>query len=438
MGPGDLAHVLRHLTTHSHPALLVGLGASDDAAVYQIGPDQALVQTIDFFQPIVDDPYQFGAIAAANALSDVYAMGGHPLLALNVVAWPEDLDPAVLGAVLQGGADKIAEAGAVVAGGHTVTDREPKYGLAVTGLVHPAHLLTKAGAQPNDVLVLTKALGTGVVTTAARADRARPGDLDAAVASMLQLNRAASEAFVAAGVRAATDITGFGLLGHASEMAAAGGMQFRIEADEVPLLAGAREYARAGLTTGGAGRNAAYLLEADPAAGRITPLVTLPDGLPDDLLALLLDPQTSGGLARRRAAGRLRRALPPPRRGGRAGVPHRRGGRGRGGGGPLARPPALAHRPAGGAPTRRAEPPPTGDPGFLPFESPTCRIGLFACAAGPVCLAANGRIPCCPDSSGQSRGQEPLDKAPDGAIMAVNHMTVMVGWSQREHYAAGV
>src|SRR6476469_6931844 len=160
MGPGDLAHVLRPLQLPRDPALLVGLDISDDAAVYALRPDQALVQTLDFFPPIVDDAYQFGAIAAANALSDIYAMGGHPLLALNIVAWPEDLAREQLAALLQGGMDKVAEAGAIVAGGHTVTDREPKYGLAVTGLVHPARLLTKGGARPNDVLVLTKAIGT--------------------------------------------------------------------------------------------------------------------------------------------------------------------------------------------------------------------------------------------------------------------------------------
>jgi selenide, water dikinase len=296
MGPGDLAHVLRLLQPHTHPALLVGLHTSDDAAVYQLDAETALVQTLDFFPPIVDDAYQFGAIAAANALSDIYAMGARPLLALNIVAWPEDLDREQLAALLQGGMDKVAEAGAVVAGGHTVTDREPKYGLAVTGLVHPQRLLTKGGAQPHDVLVLTKPLGTGVITTAARADRARPEHLAAAVASMTALNRRASEAMVAAGVRAATDITGFGLLGHAYEMADASGMRFLIEADEVPLLDGAWDYAAAGLTTGGGGRNAHYLLEPDAAAGVTAPRVTVARPLPDPLLGLLLDPQTSGGL----------------------------------------------------------------------------------------------------------------------------------------------
>src|SRR4051812_23514824 len=252
MGPLDLAHVLRLLTPHAHPALLVGLETSDDAAVYQLDAETALVQTLDFFPPIVDDPYQFGAIAAANALSDIYAMGGHPILGLNIVAWPEDLDRTILAALLQGGADKVAEAGAIVAGGHTVTDREPKFGLAVTGLVHPQRLLTKGGAAPNDILVLTKPLGTGLITTAARADRARPAHLAAAVAGMLQLNRAASEALVACEVRAATDITGFGILGHAAEMAQASGTQLIIEADEVPVLPGAEEYAEAGISTGGA------------------------------------------------------------------------------------------------------------------------------------------------------------------------------------------
>lgn len=296
MGPGDLAQVLRHLTPHAHPDLLVGLDVSDDAAVYRLDSALALVQTLDFFPPIVDDPYQFGAIAAANALSDIYAMGGHPILALNIVAWPEDLDRAVLGAVLQGGADKVAEAGAIVAGGHTVTDREPKYGLSVTGLVHPDHLLTKGGAQPNDILVLTKPIGTGVITTAARADRAHPDHLADAVASMTRLNRVAAEALLASEVRAATDITGFGLLGHAFEMAEAGSIRLVIEGEEVPLLHGAWDYADAGLTTGGGARNYGYLLEPDAAAGRAEPRVHLRRPLPDALVSLLVDPQTSGGL----------------------------------------------------------------------------------------------------------------------------------------------
>ena len=286
------------------------------------------MQTLDFFPPIVDDPYQFGAIAAANALSDVFAMGGRPVLALNIAAWPADLPGELLTAIFQGGADKVAEAGAVVAGGHTVLDREPKYGLCVTGLVHPDHLLTKGGAQPGDILVLTKPLGTGIITTAAKNDGADPAHLDTAIASMLRLNRAASEALVAAGVRAATDITGFGLLGHAAEMAFAAGVCFAIEAATVPALPGALEYIDRGFTPGGIDRNYHFLLEPDappplpdghdhalpnlpdepgirtdiennlptPNPQPPTPRVTVAPGVPPDLPILLLDPQTSGGL----------------------------------------------------------------------------------------------------------------------------------------------
>jgi selenide,water dikinase len=309
MGPGDLAHVLRPLKTHKHPALLVGLEISDDAAVYALTPDQALVQTLDFFPPIVDDAYQFGAIAAANALSDIYAMGGRPILGLNIAAWPDSLPYDLLTAVFQGGADKVAEAGAVVAGGHTVIDKEPKYGLCVTGLVHPDRLLTKGGARPGDVLVLTKPLGTGVITTAAKNDRVDPAHLNGAVASMLRLNGVASEALVAAGVRAATDITGFGLLGHAAEMAAAAGVCFEIDSALAPALPGALQYIAAGLTPGGIARNYNYLLKPDeprPDDGHDHLLPGLPPdptsrvivspGVDDDLVTLLLDPQTSGGL----------------------------------------------------------------------------------------------------------------------------------------------
>jgi selenide,water dikinase len=309
MGPGDLAHVLRPLKTHTNPALLVGLEISDDAAVYALGPDQALVQTLDFFPPIVDDAYQFGAIAAANALSDIYAMGGRPILGLNIAAWPDSLPYDLLTAVFQGGADKVAEAGAVVAGGHTVIDKEPKYGLCITGLVHPDRLLTKGGAQPGDVLVLTKPLGTGVITTAAKNDRVDPAHLAGAIESMLRLNGAASEALVAAGVRAATDITGFGLLGHAAEMAAAAGLCFEIESGAAPALPGALAYIAAGMIPGGIARNYNFLLEPDrprPDDGHDHPLPGLPPdpssrvlvtpGVDDDLITLLLDPQTSGGL----------------------------------------------------------------------------------------------------------------------------------------------
>src|SRR5437764_7844047 len=223
MGPEALAQVLRQLTKHAAPPeLLVGLHTIDDAAVYRMNDQQAIISTADFFPPVVDDPYVFGAIAAANALSDVYAMGGQALMAINLVAWPDNLDYAILSEILRGGADIAAEAGAVIAGGHTVTDREPKYGLAVTGMVHPARILTKGGAQPGDVLVLSKPLGTGLITTAHKREQVGESDLHAAITSKMQLNRKASQALLEAGasVHAVTDITGFGLLGHAWEMAA--------------------------------------------------------------------------------------------------------------------------------------------------------------------------------------------------------------------------
>ncbi len=201
-----------------YPDLLIGLGKADDAAVYRLSDDQALVATVDFFTPIVDDPYAYGAIAAANSLSDVYAMGGRPIFALNIAAFPADLPEDVMAAILRGGAEKVREAGVPIAGGHTIQDKEPKYGLVVLGLVDPRRVLTKGGAQPGDVLVLTKPLGAGVITTALKRDLATEEQVAVATASMLRLNRAASEAALAAGVRAATDVTGFGLLGHAREM----------------------------------------------------------------------------------------------------------------------------------------------------------------------------------------------------------------------------
>ncbi len=201
-----------------YPDLLIGLGKADDAAVYRLSDDLALVATVDFFTPIVDDPAAYGAIAAANSLSDIYAMGGRPIFALNVAAFPADLSEDTMAAILRGGAEKVREAGAAIAGGHTIQDKEPKYGLVVLGLVDPRRLLTKGGARPGDVLVLTKPLGAGVITTALKRDLATAEQVAAATANMLRLNRAASEAALAAGVVAATDITGFGFLGHASEM----------------------------------------------------------------------------------------------------------------------------------------------------------------------------------------------------------------------------
>ncbi len=288
MGPGALAQVLRSLKLPTSPNLLIGLDVKDDAAVYQIAPDQALVQTVDFFPPIVDDPYTFGQIAAANALSDVYAMGGRPILALAIAGFPEDLPPATIAAILQGGADKVAEAGAVVAGGHTVIDAEPKYGLCVTGLVHPGRITAKAHARPGDALLLTKPLGTGVITTAHKRGVVADEHLQAAVASMVRLNRRAAELAGAGELRSATDITGYGLLGHAEELAANSGVGLRIGLGAVPLLPGALEYARRGVLPGGLGRNRDYLLGAGA--------VRLAEGLEDAHAQLLFDPQTSGGL----------------------------------------------------------------------------------------------------------------------------------------------
>jgi len=302
MGPGDLAQVLRPLMAHSHPNLIVGLAPGDDAAVYLLNESQALVQTLDFFPPIVDDPYTFGAVAAANSMSDVYAMGGEVTLALNIVAFPTDLDKAILTAILQGGGDKVREAGGVIGGGHTVTDPEPKYGLCVTGIADPAHIMSKGGARPGDKLLLTKPLGTGVITTAAKNDRAEPAHLQGAVDSMLRLNGPASRVFRWAGVRACTDITGFGLLGHAYEMAEAGGVSFVMEAASVPALDGAMDYIRAKQIPGGSGRNREYLLAGgDPEAAHPTGLqpavrVHVEKHVPRDFVSLLFDPQTSGGL----------------------------------------------------------------------------------------------------------------------------------------------
>ena len=311
MGPGDLAQVLRPLAQYSHPNLIVGLAPGDDAAVYLIdrdGPNpRALVQTLDFFPPIVDDPYLFGAIAAANSMSDVYATGGEPAFALNIVAFPEDLDKSILTDILQGGIDKVLEAGAVIAGGHTVTDPEPKYGLCVTGFADVGHIMCKGGARPGDRLLITKPVGTGVITTAAKSQRAKEEHLQLAIASMLSLNGPASRVFRWAGVRACTDITGFGLLGHASEMAQAGRVQFRIRASAVPLLEGALDYVKSKQVPGGTGRNRTYLLStydladeeheaAHPTGTQSAVRVRVEGDVRPDLMTLLFDPQTSGGL----------------------------------------------------------------------------------------------------------------------------------------------
>ena len=268
------------------PDLLIGIERADDAAVYRLSDELAIVQTVDFFPPVVDDPYTYGAVSAANAMSDVYAMGGEVLFALQVAAFPEDQPAEILAEIFRGGAEKVAEAGGVIAGGHTIIDAEPKYGLCVTGTAHPDALLRKGGSQPGDVLLLTKALGTGLVLTAARADSCEPDHLQTAIHSMLRLNRHAPHLALGAGVHACTDVTGFALLGHAEEMARAGGVRLVIESAQAPALPGALVYAGKGLVPGGEGRNREGL------AGK----VSLPEGLAPDLEHLLFDPQTSGGL----------------------------------------------------------------------------------------------------------------------------------------------
>jgi len=293
MGPADLHEVVDQLKLHDHPDLLVGLAKSDDAAVYRLNDTQAIIQSVDFFPPIVDDPYLYGMVAAANSMSDVYAMGGRVLLALNVAGFPRDFPRTAMQQIFQGGADKVQEAGAVVAGGHTVVDTEPKYGLCVTGLVHPAHVTIKGGLVPGHRLFLSKPLGTGVIATAGKGGKVVPADLDAAIASMTRLNRGAAEIVTAMGVRGCTDVTGFGLLGHGGEMALASGCGFRIRAEAVPLLPGALGYAESGCFAGGMGRNRTYL-EGLARDGKLP--LRIGGGISRDLLGLLHDSETSGGL----------------------------------------------------------------------------------------------------------------------------------------------
>lgn len=254
--------------------------------MFRLNDEQAIISTTDFFPPVVDHPYWFGAIAAANALSDVYAMGGQVLMALNLVAWPTALDMAILREVLRGGAETIRSAGGVLAGGHTVTDNEPKYGLAVIGVVHPDRIMPKGGARPGDVLVLTKPLGSGVITTALKNRKADPVHVEAAMYIMAALNRAGAEAAQAADAHGVTDITGYGLIGHAYEMARLSGTAFHVHADALPWMDGARRYAEADLFAGGQRRNRAYYRQ----------WVTFADGVDPVTRDLLFDPQTSGGL----------------------------------------------------------------------------------------------------------------------------------------------
>ncbi|MDQ1471581.1 MAG: selenide, water dikinase [Bryobacterales bacterium] len=278
--------VLSGLPRTANPNVLVGYETADDAGVYRLTDELALVQTVDFFTPIVDDPFTFGAIAAANSLSDVYAMGGTPISALSVVAFPANGEMDVLGDILRGGLHKMCEAGCAVLGGHSVNDPEIKFGYAVTGTVHPARIKANSGALPGDAVVFTKALGTGVIGTALKRGVAPAGSVDAATASMLTLNRAACEAMLRFEVHGCTDVTGFGMIGHAREMALASDVTIEIETSRVPLLPGALEAVAAGAIPGGLKNNREFASCAVEVTGAVDAA----------LMELLYDPQTSGGL----------------------------------------------------------------------------------------------------------------------------------------------
>lgn len=270
----------------SHPDLLVGFDTRDDAGVFKISEDTALIQTLDFFTPMVDDPYVFGQVAATNAINDVYAMGGKPLLAMNVVCFPQCADLYILKEILRGGLDKIKEAGALLVGGHTVDDNEPKYGLSVTGIVHPEKIIGNAGARPGDVLFLTKPLGNGVIATAIKAEMASKEAYEEAVYWMTMLNKKPCEAMVETGVNAATDVTGFGLIGHLYEMAAGSDVRVEVYAEKIGFMRETLDYARMGLIPGGAYTNREYLKDK----------VQIDSGVDEVVADLLFSPETAGGL----------------------------------------------------------------------------------------------------------------------------------------------
>lgn len=285
VGAGVLAQLLEGIQVHSDPNLLVGFDRSDDASVYKLSEELALVQTVDFFPPIADDPYTFGAIAAANALSDVYAMGGEPKLALNIMAIPKKMPKEAVHELLRGGYDKVYEAGALITGGHSILDEEPKYGLAVTGFVHPEKLLSNSGAQPGDVLFLTKPIGIGILTTAAKVDMVSEETYAKALQQMMTLNKSARDVIVKYRVHACTDVTGFGLLGHACEMAQGSDVELQLRVDQIDLIPEALELAIIGILPEGMYRNRDFA-ESFVDAGRVS--LAKQD--------MLYDPQTSGGL----------------------------------------------------------------------------------------------------------------------------------------------
>ncbi len=286
LGAAELRRVMEHVSPATNERVLVGYGGGDDAGVYLVRDDLALVQTVDFFTPIVDDPYDFGRIAATNALSDVYAMGGRPLCALNIVAFPEDLDLAILARILDGGAAVARSAGVAILGGHTIKDAEPKYGMAVSGEIDPRRIVTNAGALPGDALVLTKPLGTGILTTALKRGAIADADLREAVNWMTTLNDRASEAMLGANAHAATDVTGFGLLGHADNVARASNVQLVVNARSVPFMPAVLDLIEAGMVPGGTRHNS----ETHAAFTTFAPSV------PEPLRIGLSDAQTSGGL----------------------------------------------------------------------------------------------------------------------------------------------
>ena len=280
--------MLGKLARQHDPNVLVGFDHADDAGVYLIAPDQALVQSVDFFTPIVDDPYTFGQIAATNSLSDVYAMGGKPLTALALVCFPEKADLAILERILAGGLSKMIEAGCTVIGGHSIRDEETKFGYSVTGMVHPKKVLANVGAKPGDALLFTKGIGTGVISTAIKKGKAEPRWIEAAVRSMTTLNKRAAEVITGGNFRvnSMTDVTGFGLIGHAREMVLASDVSIRISVGKIPLIEGALECVRAGYIPAGLKNNREFA----------ECLVEYDDGVPEDVRALLFDPQTAGGL----------------------------------------------------------------------------------------------------------------------------------------------
>jgi selenide,water dikinase len=286
MSPAELDKALAQVKPLLDPKLMVGYDKADDAAVYRISDEVAIVHTLDFFTPVVDDPYTFGCIAAANSLSDIYAMGAEPLMALNIVCFPKTLSMDILGDILRGGADKAREAGIPVAGGHTVDCPEPKYGMAVTGIVHPKKVITNAGAKPGDALILTKPIGSGVITTAMRSGILTTEQGEPMVRIMMELNRKAADVMKQFPVHACTDITGYGLLGHASEMAFASGYGWEIQAQAIPLVEPALEMAAKGAVPGGSQTNLIYFAKEM----EISPDVS------QEMIALLFDAQTSGGL----------------------------------------------------------------------------------------------------------------------------------------------